>query len=53
MQIIEPFLLQQGFIRSTPRGRLLTPHAFRDLGMLEPNRETAQFGLFGDEAEDE
>ncbi|MFN3671699.1 MAG: Holliday junction branch migration DNA helicase RuvB [Bosea sp. (in: a-proteobacteria)] len=47
-EIIEPFLLQQGFIQRTPRGRLLTPHAFRHLGMPEPNREAAQFGLFGD-----
>jgi len=51
-EIIEPFLLQQGFIQRTPRGRILTPHAFRHLGMPEPSRETAQFGLFGD-AEDE
>ncbi|TCR70227.1 Holliday junction branch migration DNA helicase RuvB [Bosea sp. BK604] len=51
-EIIEPFLLQQGFIQRTPRGRLLTPHAFRHLGMPEPNRETAQFGLFGDGEEE-
>ena len=50
-EIIEPFLLQQGFIQRTPRGRLLTPHAFRHLGMPEPSRETGQFGLFGDEDE--
>ncbi|MBN9452441.1 MAG: Holliday junction branch migration DNA helicase RuvB [Bosea sp.] len=47
-EIIEPFLLQQGFIQRTPRGRLLTPHAFRHLGMPEPSRESGQFGLFGD-----
>jgi Holliday junction DNA helicase RuvB len=47
-EIIEPFLLQQGFIQRTPRGRLLTPHAFRHLGMPEPSRDAAQFGLFGD-----
>ena len=47
--IIEPFLLQQGFIQRTPRGRILTPHAFRHLGLPEPTREGAQFGLFGDE----
>ena len=51
-EIIEPFLLQQGFIQRTPRGRLLTPHAFRHLGMPEPNREAAQFGLFGDGEEE-
>ena len=48
-EIIEPFLLQQGFLQRTPRGRLLTAHAFRHLGMAEPNRETAQFGLFSDD----
>lgn len=51
-EIIEPFLLQQGFIQRTPRGRLLTPHAFRHLGLPEPSREGAQFGLFGDEGEE-
>ena len=51
-EIIEPFLLQQGFIQRTPRGRLLTPHAFRHLGMPEPSREAAQFGLFGEGEED-
>jgi Holliday junction DNA helicase RuvB len=45
--IIEPFLLQQGFIQRTPRGRLLTGAAFRHLGLAEPTRDPAQFGLFG------
>lgn len=47
--IIEPFLLQQGFLQRTPRGRLLTPLAFRHLGLPEPARPSAQFGLFGEE----
>jgi Holliday junction DNA helicase RuvB len=47
--IIEPYLLQQGFLQRTPRGRLLTPNAFRHLGLTEPKREATQFGLFGDE----
>jgi Holliday junction DNA helicase RuvB len=47
--IIEPFLLQQGFLQRTPRGRLLTPHAFRHLGLAEPSRPVGQFGLFGEE----
>ena len=46
-EIIEPFLIQQGFIQRTPRGRLLTGHAFRHLGLAEPRRDPAQFGLFG------
>jgi Holliday junction DNA helicase RuvB len=47
--IIEPFLIQRGFIQRTPRGRLLTSHAFRHLGLAEPARDAAQFGLFGQE----
>ncbi|MBI3434267.1 MAG: Holliday junction branch migration DNA helicase RuvB [Proteobacteria bacterium] len=45
--IIEPFLLQNGFIQRTPRGRLLTSSAFRHLGLAEPAHDPAQFGLFG------
>jgi Holliday junction DNA helicase RuvB len=47
--IIEPFLIQQGFVQRTPRGRLLTPHAFRHLGLPAPPRDPAQYGLFGEE----
>jgi len=48
--IIEPYLIQKGFVQRTPRGRLLTSHAFRHLGLAEPARDPAQFGLFsGDE----
>lgn len=49
--IIEPFLLQQGFLQRTPRGRLLTDAAFRHLGMAAPTRQPAQFGLFEGEEE--
>jgi holliday junction DNA helicase RuvB len=45
--IIEPFLIQQGFVQRTPRGRLLTDHAFRHLGLAAPQRDPAQYGLFG------
>jgi Holliday junction DNA helicase RuvB len=47
--IIEPFLIQKGFLQRTPRGRLLTAHAFRHLGLPEPARDPAQFGMFGDD----
>src|SRR6186713_3296765 len=46
-EIIEPFLIQRGFLQRTPRGRLLTSHAFRHLGLAEPTRDASQFGLFG------
>jgi Holliday junction DNA helicase RuvB len=48
-EIIEPFLIQQGFLQRTPRGRVLTGHAFRHLGLAEPARPAAQFGLFAEE----
>ena len=44
--IIEPYLLQQGFLQRTPRGRLLTPHAFKHLGLEAPTTQAAQFRLF-------
>ena len=47
-EIIEPYLIQQGFLQRTPRGRLLTDHAFRHLGLPAPQRAPAQFGLFSD-----
>ena len=37
-EIVEPFLLQQGFIGRTPRGRVLTLKAFRHLGLAGPAR---------------
>jgi Holliday junction DNA helicase RuvB len=49
--IIEPFLIQKGFIQRTPRGRLLTAAAFGHLGLPAPARDPAQFGLFGGEEE--
>ena len=46
-EIIEPFLIQRGFVQRTPRGRVLTPHAFRHLGLPEPQRDPAvQFRLY-------
>jgi Holliday junction DNA helicase RuvB len=41
--------MQRGFIQRTPRGRVLTPHAFKHLGLQEPARDPSQFGLFGEE----
>ena len=45
-EIIEPFLIQKGFLQRTPRGRLITGHAFKHLGLTEPKRDASQFGLF-------
>lgn len=48
--IIEPFLIQQGFVQRTPRGRLLTANAWRHLGMEAPrNLAEQQANLFEEE----
>ena len=44
-EIIEPYLLQQGFLQRTPRGRMLTAHAYRHLGLEAPTTMT-QMPLF-------
>jgi len=48
--IIEPYLIQQGFIQRTPRGRVLAANAWRHLG-LEAPKDIArqQINLFQDE----
>ena len=45
-EIIEPYLVQQGFLQRTPRGRMLTSLAFKHLGLAEPKRDPAQMPLF-------
>jgi Holliday junction DNA helicase RuvB len=39
--VIEPFLIQQGFLNRTPRGRMATPSAARHLGRMLPGQESA------------
>ncbi|MCB1456034.1 MAG: Holliday junction branch migration DNA helicase RuvB, partial [Nitratireductor sp.] len=47
--IIEPFLIQQGFIQRTPRGRVMTANAWKHVGLEAPaNLAAAQMGLFED-----
>ena len=52
-EIVEPFLLQQGFIGRTPRGRVITLRAYRHLGLNQPARDAMPdlLSLF-DQAED-
>jgi Holliday junction DNA helicase RuvB len=52
-ETIEPYLLQQGFIGRTPRGRVLTLKAFRHLGLTAPQPNTPQFSLFDSAAGDD
>jgi Holliday junction DNA helicase RuvB len=46
-ETVEPFLLQQGLLQRTPRGRLLTRSAWRHLGLDLPAGLVAQNDLFG------
>ena len=49
-EIVEPYLIRQGFVQRTPRGRVLTRKAFAHLGLAVPQQEpAAQFGLFDHE----
>jgi Holliday junction DNA helicase RuvB len=46
-EVIEPYLLQQGFLQRTPRGRILAASGYRHLG-LTPARRLEQFDLLDD-----
>jgi len=48
-EIVEPFLLQQGLIQRTPRGRMLTAQGFKHLGLAAPAQAPSQTGLFDDD----
>ena len=37
--VLEPFLIQQGFIQRTPRGRIATRHAYEHFEIIPPQRE--------------
>lgn len=38
-EVIEPFLLQEGLLARTPRGRIATDHAYAHLGFPVPDRQ--------------
>lgn len=43
-EVHEPFLIMEGFIQRTPRGRLATEKAYRHIGVVPPGREGTLFG---------
>ena len=47
-EVIEPFLIQQGFVVRTPRGRALCPPAFGYLGLSAPSSDSDTGLLFDD-----
>ncbi|MFM8770622.1 MAG: Holliday junction branch migration DNA helicase RuvB [Candidatus Kapaibacterium sp.] len=42
-EVYEPFLIQQGFLQRTPRGRTATPLAYRHMGLSAPNVSATLF----------
>jgi holliday junction DNA helicase RuvB len=47
-EVAEPFLVRQGFLMRTARGRVATPAAWRHLGLPVPTGDDL-FGVFGAE----
>jgi holliday junction DNA helicase RuvB len=45
-EVYEPFLVQQGFLQRTPRGRVATPMAYRHFGYTPPPVPSEQVVLF-------
>ena len=45
-EVYEPYLIMEGFIKRTPRGRMATPLAFKHLGRNFTASSAAQPGLF-------
>jgi holliday junction DNA helicase RuvB len=45
-EVYEPFLVQQGFLQRTPRGRVATPMAYRHFGYTPPPLASEQPALF-------
>jgi len=45
-EVVEPFLLQQGLLQRTPRGRFMTRLAWEHLNLVPPKREPSESDLF-------
>ncbi|MBW7903240.1 MAG: Holliday junction branch migration DNA helicase RuvB [Rhodocyclaceae bacterium] len=46
--VLEPFLIQQGYLQRTPRGRVATPAIYRHLGLDAPGRDAGQGALWNE-----
>jgi holliday junction DNA helicase RuvB len=47
-EVYEPFLIQEGFLMRTPRGRVATPRTYRRFGFTPPDEIQDQSSLFGE-----
>src|ERR1700710_975126 len=50
-EIVEPYLMQQGFVQRTPRGRVLASAAYGHIGLATPHA-AVQTGLFGSDSDE-
>ena len=50
-EIVEPYLIQQGLLQRTPRGRMVTLAAYKVLGLTAPKQFSAEPTLFEEEGE--
>lgn len=48
-EVIEPYLLQQGFVQRTSRGRMLSAAGFKHLGLKAPQAAADTLALFGED----
>jgi Holliday junction DNA helicase RuvB len=45
-EVVEPYLIKEGFVKRTPRGRVVMPRAYEHLGLQMPtSAENSQLGL--------
>ena len=44
-EVYEPFLIQEGYLKRTPRGREATDKAYKHLGKLPPSSNYSLFDL--------
>ena len=45
--VLEPYLIQQGYLQRTPRGRIATPSAYTHFGVAAPRNDNATSDLWG------
>jgi Holliday junction DNA helicase RuvB len=46
--VLEPYLIQQGYLQRTLRGRIATPAIYRHLGLEAPARANVQSELWNE-----
>ena len=52
-EVVEPFLIQEGLVQRTPRGRMLTPPGWRYIGLAPPKAVADQLDMLGRAAADD